>query len=67
MDSAEPLYRKPNGALTEAGARRGLELRRSGATYSQIANALGISTGTVYNLCVSPSWGWLRTLVARGQ
>lgn len=56
------VLRKPGGrGLTEAGARKGLEMRRSGHTYQQIAAILGCSTGTVFNVCNGDSWAWLRS------
>lgn len=50
----------PNGRLREAGARAVLERRKDGKTYQEIATEIGISIGTVYNICTGRTWAWLR-------
>lgn len=49
----------PTGRLTEDGVRDIHRRRASGETYQAIANAVGVSIGTVYNVCTGKTWGWL--------
>lgn len=49
----------PSGRLREEGVREIRERRKKGETYQTIANALGVSIGTVYNVCTKKTWGWL--------
>jgi AcrR family transcriptional regulator len=55
-------HKKPSGRLREAGVREIRERRKKGgpeATYHAIANAMGVSIGTVYNIVTGKTWGWL--------
>lgn len=52
----------PSGRLREAGAREILRLRQEDPkanTYQKIAGALGVSIGTVFNVCKGNTWAWL--------
>lgn len=42
--------KKRNGRLREAGVRKILEEKQAGATYQKIAEMLGVSVGTVFNV-----------------
>jgi hypothetical protein len=55
------ILKTPSGRLREAGARKILELRAqpSPPTYHEIANMLGVSIGTVFNVTKGRTWGWL--------
>lgn len=67
MDAeTKPLLKTPAGRLREAGAREILRLRslehpetREKFTYQQIAAKLGVSIGTVFNVCKARTWSWL--------
>ena len=50
---------KAGHRLTEAGVQEILRLRGEGKTYQQVASCLGITTGTVYNVCKGRTWKWL--------
>ena len=50
----------PNGRLREDGVREIRQRRAKGETYQKIATALGVSLGTVYNVCSGKTWGWLK-------
>jgi transcriptional regulator with XRE-family HTH domain len=50
----------PSGRLSEAGVREVRTRRAAGQTYQDIANAMGISQGTVYNIVKGKTWKWLQ-------
>lgn len=50
----------PAGRLREEGVREIRERRAKGETYQSIATAMGVSIGTVYNVCTGKTWGWLK-------
>lgn len=53
-------HKTPAGRLTEAGVREIRRRRSNGDTYQAIANALGVTLGTVFNVCTGRTWGWLK-------
>lgn len=57
----EQELKTPSGRLREAGAREILRLRRldKPLTYHAIANLLGVSVGTVFNVAKGRTWAWL--------
>lgn len=52
-------FKSPSGRLREAGALHILELRAAKKTYQEIAAALDVSIGTVFNVCTGRTWGFL--------
>jgi transposase len=54
----------PNGRLREDGARAVLAARAEGKTYQAIAEQVGVSIGTVYNICKGRTWAWLSSVEA---
>lgn len=56
-------YKTPRGKLRESGARRILELRKTGRTYQQIAEEMRVSIGTVYNICKGRTWEFLEDAI----
>lgn len=53
-------FKRPNGQLTEDGAREVLRLRAEGKTLAAIAKALTITVATAHRICAGKTWGWLR-------
>lgn len=53
-------YKAPSGKLREDGVREVRRRRENKETYQQIANSMGVSIGTVYNVCKGKTWGWLK-------
>lgn len=56
---SKDAWKTPAGRLTEEGVREIRRRREKGDTYQAIANGLGVTLGTVYNVCTSRTWGWL--------
>lgn len=50
----------PSGRLSEDGVREVRARRAAKETYQQIANEMGVSVGTVYNIMKGKTWKWLR-------
>ena len=42
--------KRSNGRLREAGVRKILEDKKAGCTYQEIAERMGVSIGTVFNV-----------------
>lgn len=53
------MLKTPHGHLTEAGAKKVRELREQGLSYAKIAEQIGISQVSVYNICKGNTWTWL--------
>lgn len=49
------------GRLTEYGAQEVLRHRAEGMTYREIASALDVTVGTVYNVVRRRTWKWLES------
>ncbi len=54
------MSKKLSGRLTEDGVREVRTRRAKGETYQSIANAMGVSVGTVYNIMKGKTWGQLK-------
>lgn len=52
-------YKTPAGRLTEEGVKEIRARRARKETYTQIALALDITTGTVYSVLKGRTWRWL--------
>lgn len=50
----------PVGRLTQEGVREVRARRERGETYQQIANAVGLTVGSVYNIVKGKTWRWLK-------
>jgi secreted PhoX family phosphatase len=59
MSMSAPILVKPNGRLTDDGARYVHKRRAEKATLATIALELGVSVGTVYNCANGRTHGWL--------
>jgi len=53
-------FKTKAGRLKEAGARKILELQKAKRTYQSIAQEMGVSIGTVFNVVKARTWGWLQ-------
>lgn len=53
-------FATPAGRLTEAGVREIRRRREAKETLQAIATAMGVSIGTVYNVCARKTWAWLK-------
>ncbi len=54
------MSKKIAGRLTEEGVREVRARRAKGETYQSIANAMGVSVGTVYNIVKRKTWSSLK-------
>jgi hypothetical protein len=55
-----PNEKSASGRLTEEGVREVRKRRASGETYRQIASAMCVSEGTIYNIVKGKTWKRLR-------
>lgn len=53
-------FKTPAGRLKEAGAREIIRRKTAGDTYQKIAQDLGVSIGTVFNVVKGNTWSWLQ-------